>query len=206
MSVGRVWALSIFRASHPGEPNQKVEALYGNATHPYYHPDTDTFTMEPNRLTGQQGTFGTDDFGNSVNYYTWTTWTFKNKLYFGTFDGSTFAADLSVGLLAQPEWLDLNPTTQAVLHSALRSFKDRDGGGDVWRFDKPGQPAVAEDLHGLGNRSNHGIRVVNVLPDKVIVGTANEMNLRSGSVQQPGRVADLKPHAQITGALPSTWR
>jgi hypothetical protein len=186
VAVARTRPISIYRMTNPGQPNQRVELLYGNARYPVYHPSLGTFTMEPNLLTGQQGRFGPAGFGNSSNLYTWTTWKLGGSMYFGTADGSGLAQNFATALGAQPTWMNLNPVTQGILYAILTLREDAYGGGDIWRFDEPGRPPVAEDLHGLGNRSNHGVRTVTVFPDKVIVGTANSVNLRSNLNDNPG--------------------
>jgi len=186
VALGRTRPISFYRMTNPGQPNQRVELLYGDAKYPVYNPTLGTFSMQPNLLTGQRGRFGSAGFGNTSNVYTWTTWTFQGRLYFGTADTSVLAQATGTSMGGQLFWLNLNPVTQGILHAFLTLHAAEVGGGDIWRFDQPGRPAVPEDLHGLGNSSNHGVRTVTVFADKVIVGEANCMNLRSNLADRPG--------------------
>ncbi len=162
---------------------RKVELLYGSKTLPVYSPVTKKWTDQPNKL-GQTPKFGQAGFGNPFNLYTWRIWAFKDRLYFGTFDATGTA------LVASPFFTDkMGPATAKLAGKlVLPTVEKIYGGADVWRMDGPNLRAVPEDLHGLGNRSNHGVRVIIPFDDKgfFYLGTASSYNLRAGGTNPGG--------------------
>jgi hypothetical protein len=50
-------------------------------------------------------------------------------------------------------------------------------GADLWRFDSPDTPAVAEDLAGLGNALNYGWRNLISDGEALYAGSAGAFNL-----------------------------
>lgn len=131
-------------------------------------------------------------FGNPFNVYAWNMNVFKNCLYVGTFDLSTFvigALEKNPELLRffmsvyEPDDLDFpEEIVDAIVNSSLTPellalMKKLFGGGDIWRS-CDGVHWLPVTLNGFGNHLNYGIR--EVIPvqkdgkDKALaVGTAN---------------------------------
>lgn len=149
---------SIWRARPGDGEDWEVELLYGEAELPAYVPGTRGFELT---ATGFTPVFGRSGFGNQYNTYTWTA-RGTDRLLFGTYD-YRYAFDIDLDLVGDE--LD----------------EGRGYGGDLWRFDDPALPAQPEQLRGMGNYLNYGIRSLIALdggPD-LILGTANAMNLEA---------------------------
>ena len=71
---------------------------------------------------------------------------------------------------------------KSTLLSLLSGRCTPDRGGDLWRFDSADSAAVAENITGLGDPGNYGIRGLISLDDgtALIVGMTNPFNLRPG--------------------------
>jgi hypothetical protein len=77
--------------------------------------------------------------------------------------------------------------------SALLSWA-RGHGADLWRFDSSQAAAVPEDVRGLGNRFNYGLRSLVAKPHELVIGTANPMNLETGGLRHGGwELVELVP-------------
>jgi hypothetical protein len=151
-------AASIWEIQNAETKTPIVQLLYGESALPKFDPATNTFQSTP---TGFTPLYGSSGFGNIYNNYTWTGTIFQNRLFFGTMDWSYLQA---AGGLPLPAPGAVQP------RSAF--------GADLWRFDSPA-PAVAENLNGLGNFLNYGLRSMISSPDgqDLFLGTANPMNL-----------------------------
>ena len=166
VAVNTYRAISIWRIQS-ADTGPVVELLYGESALPKYNPGDGTFVSTSTNFTPLYGSSG---FGNPLNNYTWTAAIFQEKLFFGTMDWSYLLSQGAIPLL--PASLDLKQL----------GIKEKDlasaWGADLWRFDSVG-PAVAEDLNGLGNYLNYGLRSMITSADgqALYVGTANPMNL-----------------------------
>jgi len=152
-------AISIYRASNIGT-DTKIELLYGDTTLKTYDAKTKSFVNTPNKMG--KALWGPSGFGNMFNNYTWTMQVYNQKLYIGTMDWSY------LGLEEEPKLIDyLNQQGIEV-----------DPGADLWRIESSsGNGAVAEDLTGVGNYANYGIRTTLVDEKNFYLGMANPMNL-----------------------------
>ncbi len=166
VAAGTHRAISIWRI-RDADTVPVAELLYGESSLPAYDAVNDTFQLQP---TGFTPSYGSSGFGNPMNNYTWTASVFKGRLFFGTMDWSYLLSQGAIPLL--PADFDLKQL----------GLKEQDienlWGADLWRFDSDG-PAVAEDLGGLKNYLNYGLRSMITAPDgqRLFVGTANPMNL-----------------------------
>ena len=133
------------------------ELLYGESTLPKFTPDgmgSGSWAQVPNAY-GTAALYGTSGFGNSDNYYIWSSAVHGNQLFFGTFDISGLS--------------DIDQVIDGTASAGV--------GGDLWAFSGPGQAAVAIDTEGYGNPSNHGARNLVSTPFGLFIGTANSSNL-----------------------------
>lgn len=154
---GTYRAISIFRGKN-FDSQPQIELLYGESTLPKftYHDDTQTGDWEivPNNMGGIAPLYGHSGFGNRYNNYTWSMAVYKDELYVGTMDWSfLFGADKR-----DKPW--------------NYSF-----GADLYRFSDAKKPAVPEDISGLGNYLNYGVRNLVATDDALYIGIADPMNL-----------------------------
>jgi len=136
----------------------EVQLLYGQTELPALVPNTKTFEMKPTGWTARLGAAG---FGNPFVTYTWAASAGPNDLLFGMYD-YRFVFDVRLGVYAGGS-ID-----------ARRGY-----GADLWRFTDPEGPAVPEDVHGLGNYTNYGVRNMLRLNGggELILGTASGLTL-----------------------------
>jgi hypothetical protein len=59
-------------------------------------------------------------------------------------------------------------------------------GADLWRFDNNSSPAQPENVTGVGNYLNYGIRTMVSDSSHLYLGTANPMNLKTAPGQADG--------------------
>lgn len=106
--------------------------------------------------------WGPSGFGNRFNNYTWSMSVFNGRLWVGTMDWS---------------WL-ANEGLSSSLPTTLGSLTQASIGADLWYFPGVNSPALPENLNGIGNPANYGVR--NMVADtQLYLGMANPMNLRT---------------------------
>lgn len=153
-------AISIFRGHLTPEGTFEAELLYGYTLVSVYN---EYYGLWFPAATGMgPPLYGGAGFDNLLNNYTWTMQVHEGRLYVGTMDFSYLAVELAEQFGIPPELLE--------------GYLAGGFGADVWRFDSPTGPAVAESLDGLGNYANYGVRTM-VAGDGLYCGSANPMNL-----------------------------
>jgi hypothetical protein len=154
-------ATTIWQIQNAETKTPVIQLLYGEPALPKFDPGSNSFLPAS---TGFTPLYGPSGFGNIYNNYAWTAAIFQNRLFFGTMDWSYLNAS---GVLPPPRPGFVQPSSAV--------------GADLWRFDAPG-PAVAENINGLGNLLNYGLRCMITSSDgqALLVGTANPMNLATG--------------------------
>lgn len=151
---------SLFRGSNFGTSRQTVQLLYGLRYLPTYSSSEKSYTIgqdlfHSNRVGGLFGAdaqWGVAGFGNRRNAYTWTMAVYGNRLFIGTYDSTSPGRD------PEPPFLT---------------------GCDLYRVECTGGPAVPENLTGMGNFANYGIRTILADNDNdaLYLGMANPRNL-----------------------------
>lgn len=167
--LGSLRSVSIFRGSDFGTPDEEIEVLYGMPELPAFDPDTMSWIISPTLLGPPL--YGMSGFGNMFNNYTWAMAEYDDQLFVGTMDWSYLLIDVINSLLGTielptelPFEFDLSlPTTFA--------------GADLYRFYSNDEPAVTENLSGMGNYGSYGIRNLTGRDDGLYLGMANPMNL-----------------------------
>jgi hypothetical protein len=161
-------AASVWRLRLAPSGGLETELLYGQTSLPALVPGTKTFEMKPTGWTPRHGKAG---FDNPFVTYTWSLSASDDDLLFGMYD-YRYVFDVRLGIVAPP--------TAAPGRGARAPVDPQRGyGADLWRFTDPEGAAKAENVHGLGNFANYGIRNMlrlNNGPD-VIAGTASGLNL-----------------------------
>ena len=193
-------AFSVFAIAHPGEQNQKVTLLYGDKRMPAYDdhgdsdPSNDTWKLKVNKL-GLTPKFGFAGQNNAMNFYSWTWWTFQNKLYMGSFDSSMPGEPFNPLVSAV---LELSPSEAKFLKRAMTLMEGfrRERGGDLIRMDSLSRPGAIETRNGYGMPHQYGTRSYFLDPEDgtMFVGTAGASNLVEGF-----RVLKLTPQATPVG-------
>jgi hypothetical protein len=171
--LGTQRAISIFRGSKLGTRRERVQLLYGAKVLPVYNP-VEGWSLQPNKLTGKRGIFGPSGFGNPFNNYTWIAAGFGGDAYFGTMDWSYLFAE---GLPLILETIGGATPNEAESMVADLPFLTEFFGADLWRFDEAHLPAVPENISGVTNYTNYGLRTVVTVRGAMYLGSANPMNL-----------------------------
>ena len=184
LGTGR--AISIFRGRN-FTPGKQVELLYGMVSLPKYTPDDllnptagGSWELVTNGM-GAMPLYGPSGFGNFFDTYTWSMAVHQNELFVGTFDWSYLLSDLLI-YLGQVMGL---PMPDMSLIDGILAPMANFFGADLFRFTSNDLPAFPEDISGVGNYLNYGVR--NMISDgDLYMGTANPMNLMTD-------LADSKP-------------
>jgi hypothetical protein len=169
---------TVFEIKNPGQPNQQVSLLYGEALLPVFDQTTGRWTVRPNNLH-QVPRLGPSGFtGNPLNIYNWNWVVLGDRLYMATADINNPGTFVPMAT----QIFDLGPVGQAVTDASLRVNFALQGGGDLWRLDSPNTPAVPEDTRGFGNQLNFGLRFITVHESQGFFygGTAGAYNLKKG--------------------------
>jgi hypothetical protein len=153
---GTFRAISIFRGRNFGT-QPEIELLYGESTLPKYtqsESQAGEWSLVPNNMGGAAPLFGHSGFGNRYNNYTWSMAVYRDELYVGTMDSSYILGAQS----------NEKPWNYSL-------------GADLYRFPDAKNPAVPEDINGIGNYLSYGIRNMVAADDALYLGIANPMNL-----------------------------
>jgi hypothetical protein len=172
--MGTWRAISVFRGRNFGTPNQEIELVYGNeelpACIPYQGPPTPKclWLTAPNRMPNPVPLMGLSGLGNMFNNYTWDMEVHNGQLFIGTMDWSylldKLLAQFAVSVTGSPPARDLQ-------------LPEYVSGADLFRLaSSSANHAVPEDISGVGNWSNYGVRNM-VSDDFLYLGMANPMNL-----------------------------
>jgi hypothetical protein len=162
------------------------QLLYGDTSLPVDQGDGQTFISKCPTPAGslspvcQTAVYGPAGFGQPLSTYMWASSVYQNRLFFGVLDLSYQDAESA--------YASANPSaTPAEIFQAVGAQAQSQGyGADLWRFDSPNGPALAESLTGVGNYLNYGVR--NMIADacNLYVGIAGAMNLRTSGTPQGG--------------------
>jgi hypothetical protein len=179
-ALGTYRAISIFRGHDLTGGTPQIEILYGLQYMPVYDPAQQMYTFafdsaHQNKMPDPVPKWGLAGFGNFFNAYTWSMAEYNDKLYIGTFDWSYLLAQGLLGIL-------LGPIVDPALINQLYQLQDQINfpwyvwGADLYRIDGSSGPAIPEDVAGLGNFTNYGIRNM-IHGSGLYLGMANPMNL-----------------------------
>lgn len=170
-------AISLFRADNLGQPDEKIELLYGEENLTAYNPAVGWLTV-PN-ASGLKPLYGASGFGNGFNNYTWTMSVFDNQLFIGTMDwsyvlsdGMPVIIDMLLNIFTNGQ-IQINWDDVTLFHAEYSVE-----GADIWSIAGTNSVAVPVTLDGMGNRLNYGVRTMALASDKLYLGSANAMNLK----------------------------
>ena len=170
-ALGTFRATSLFRVDDFSKPSPKVELLYGQSIFPVWDPTTTSGPFAHWTLkSGTMGLpkYGLSGFGNPFNNYTWSMQEFNKQLFVGTMDWSYLLGQAFPDLL-----------TNAGVNLGNISLPDPSTffGADLWRFKSGNSAATPQNINGVGNYLNYGIRTMAADSRALYLGTANPMNL-----------------------------
>ena len=159
-------SISIFRG-RDFATTREIDVLYGYPEMPVLNVTNGDWTYESNNL-GQDPIFGAPGFNNLLNNYTWAMEVYDDRLWVGTMDVGGLIAYGAGALTA-----DLGGVEGALIDVISATAI----GADLWFFASANVPAFPESLNGAGNPANYGFRTMASDGERLIVGTANPMNL-----------------------------
>ncbi len=206
--LGSFRATTIFNGWALETDRPKVQVVYGHRYLPVYDYAADVWSLAPN-ASNYVPVHGPSGFGNFFNNYTWAMQEVDGRLNVGTMD-SRFLFDEALRSAGLPIPSGLAPSAPASLGMTLSDLEAYEApvqmagsphfspsfieqilrpnpdGADIWRFDRQKAPAYPENLSGvIDNKFAYGIRNMTVDGDKLIVGTANPMNLAQPQAGAP---------------------
>lgn|GEM_PF-1401060 len=162
---------ALFVGKDFGDPDkyQHIKLAYGMPYLPAYDPHQG-WSIQPNNMHeyDRHPMHGFSGFDNFFNAYTWAMSVYNNQLYIGTFDWSYMLYDVIDTVLN----LKFGPVPHDALKIPTTPF-----GADLFRISSKTLAAKPENISGLGNPLNYGIRTMLSDEDGLFIGTANAMNL-----------------------------
>jgi hypothetical protein len=187
-ALGTYRAINIFRGRNFATTPQ-LEVLYGLQYLPVYDPSVKQYTialdpLHQNKMPDPVPKWGLPGFGNFFNVYTWSMAEYNGRLYIGTFDWSYLLAQGFLGIYFDSLAIPPPPPAQAQIIANLYSLLQQNQvqfpwyvwGADLYRIGSSAGPAQPEDVAGVGNFTNYGIRNM-IHGSGLYLGMANPMNL-----------------------------
>ena len=187
-ALGTYRAINIFRGRNFATTPQ-LEVLYGLQYLPVYDSTTKSYTiatdpLHQNKMPDPVPKWGLPGFGNFFNAYTWSMAEYNDRLFIGTFDWSYLLAQgfLEIGFdsMTPPPLPPQQAQIIADLYNQMNQYQVQFPwyvwGADLYRIDSSNGPAFPEDVAGLGNFTNYGIRNM-IHGSGLFIGMANPMNL-----------------------------
>jgi hypothetical protein len=186
-------AAHVFRVKHLGQPDQKIQLLYGESRYPVFDPNLGAngrWVSRPN-LLHQRPLFGSQGFGNRWQpYSSWGITKYDGKLVIGGFDSSKLFRDLvfnpQTNIMSKILDVSVDPAQLRGIGNAIWPNRYKDG-GDSWIFDNANSPARKLTTTGFGNPENWGNRDFFVAGSKLYAGTNNGWNWAAPNAQPAER-------------------
>ena len=185
--LGTWRATSVFKTQHFDRLGVGVELLYGMPYLPAYSSQ-DGWSFQKNKIYEARRAHGLprhglSGFNNFFNSYTWSMQVHEGNLYMGTFDSSSIIYDVllnqgvnakggEIGQIFLPGYGTV-PEDALKLPDPNRYFI----GADLLRFPHHYFPAQYENITGLGNPLNYGVRTMVSREEGLFAGTANPFNM-----------------------------
>lgn len=154
------------------DKDNNYEMLYGDTENPkpIYGSDgkIEKWEIEPNGLTAKWGRGG---FGNIWTIYIWALQEYNNNLYIGTMDLSNLA-DAAGSELATDKGF-------AIVANLLTGLKRKDEGFELLRMTDEEEAPKYITKNGFNNAQQFGVRNLEVIDNKLMLGSASMSNLVS---------------------------
>lgn len=169
--TGSFRATTLFRGIGFGTGTPIIQLVYGDLDLPVYTPPASgprtagTWVPTMNNMAAPYcyPQLGVAGYGYSYNNYTWSMAVWNNRLWIGTMDWSFLAATIA----------------QSHGYPIVAPINPADYGADLYSLPDTTSPANPENITGLGNYLNYGVRNISVSSDgaSLFIGMANGMNL-----------------------------
>lgn len=178
--LGTFRPIALFRGRYFDTDSSEIDLMYGLPRLPKYTPynplnpkEGGKWEIVPNNM-GVEPLWGLAGLYNFYNAYTWTMTVHDNQLFIGTFDWSSSLIERKKFPMPMKGW---------PLELLEMEFPEYVEGADLFRISSAQTPAVPEDLEGIGNYFNYGIRTM-LSDDALYLGMANPRNLLTDTTDQ----------------------
>ena len=173
------------------DKDNNCEMLYGDTSNPkpVYNKkgEIEKWELEPNGLSAKWGRGG---FGNLCTIYIWALQQYNNNLYIGTMDLSNLAIAAGSNLLGD--------SGIGTLTKLLSGFDTIDEGFELLRMTDEEEAPKFITQNGFNNAEQYGVRNLEVIDNKLMLGSASMSSLKSNGGWHVLSLDDISTPASIS--------
>lgn len=173
------------------DKDNTCEMLYGDTSNPKpvynWKGNIEKWELESNGLTAKWGRGG---FGNLCTIYVWAMQQYNNNLYIGTMDLSNLAVAAASKLLGDESF--------DTLSKLLTGLDTSDEGFELLRMTDEEEAPKFITQNGFNNAEQYGVRNLEVLNNKLMLGSASMSSLKDNGGWHVLSLEDLSTPASIS--------
>ena len=173
------------------DKDNTCEMLYGDTSNPKpvynWKGNIEKWELEPNGLTAKWGRGG---FGNLCTIYVWAMQQYNDNLYIGTMDLSNLAVAAASKLLGDESF--------ETLSKLLTGLDTSDEGFELLRMTDEEEAPKFITQNGFNNAEQYGVRNLEVLNNKLMLGSASMSSLKDNGGWHVLSLEDLSTPASIS--------
>lgn len=173
------------------DKDNTCEMLYGDTSNPKpvynWKGNIEKWELEPNGLTAKWGRGG---FGNLCTIYVWAMQQYNDNLYIGTMDLSNLAVAAASKLLGDESF--------DTLSKLLTGLDTSDEGFELLRMTDEEEAPKFITQNGFNNAEQYGVRNLEVLNNKLMLGSASMSSLKDNGGWHVLSLDDLSTPASIS--------
>ena len=173
------------------DKDNTCEMLYGDTSNPKpvynWKGNIEKWELEPNGLTAKWGRGG---FGNLCTIYVWALQQYNDNLYIGTMDLSNLAVAAASKLLGDESF--------DTLSKLLSGLDTSDEGFELLRMTDEEEAPKFITQNGFNNAEQYGVRNLEVLNNKLMLGSASMSSLKDNGGWHVLSLDDLSTPASIS--------
>lgn len=173
------------------DKDNTCEMLYGDTSNPKpvynWKGNIEKWELEPNGLTAKWGRGG---FGNLCTIYVWAMQQYNDNLYIGTMDLSNLAVAAASKLLGDESF--------DTLSKLLTGLDTSDEGFELLRMTDEEEAPKFITQNGFNNAEQYGVRNLEVLNNKLMLGSASMSSLKDNGGWHVLSLEDLSTPASIS--------
>lgn len=173
------------------DKDNTCEMLYGDTSNPKpvynWKGNIEKWELEPNGLTAKWGRGG---FGNLCTIYVWAMQQYNDNLYIGTMDLSNLAVAAASKLLGDESF--------DTLSKLLTGLDTSDEGFELLRMTDEEEAPKFITQNGFNNAEQYGVRNLEVLNNKLMLGSASMSSLKDNGGWHVLSLNDLSTPASIS--------
>ena len=173
------------------DKDNNCEMLYGDTSNPKpvynWKGNIEKWELEPNGLTAKWGRGG---FGNLCTIYVWAMQQYNDNLYIGTMDLSNLAVAAASKLLGDESF--------DTLSKLLTGLDTSDEGFELLRMTDEEEAPKFITQNGFNNAEQYGVRNLEVLNNKLMLGSASMSSLKDNGGWHVLSLDDLSTPASIS--------